>query len=176
MNAVQGAVQKRGLPAEFAAELGASAWRAYFVNTKKLRYLAEHHPSLLLFPWERMRAMGIVELRHPVTTEYTFFSHPWPDLQQVMEHINQVTTPSYGPTGARRVAVTIPSRRPIACSPVRYSPVRRSFAGTRFHNGAALALSPTLLPSASSRRRWRVSTSSAFARARRCSYSSAHAA
>lgn len=176
LNAVQGAVQKRGLPAEFAAELGASAWRAYFVNTKKLQYLAEHHPNLLLFPWERMRAMGVVELRHPVSTEYTFFSHqwetaghPWPDLQQVLEHINQVTTPYLWADWCAPLGCSFP------CT-VRLPAIHRPFTGTRCHNGAAPALSPTRLPSASFRRRWRASTSSAFARAPRCSYSSALAA
>ena len=91
---------RRGFSKEFAAELGNPHWRAYFVDTVKLQYFAQHFPSLLLFPWERMRAMGILQLRNPTETEYTFFSHqwqtpghPWPDLLQVTEHIESVRTP-----------------------------------------------------------------------------------
>ena len=97
---IHGAVAERGLSREFAAELTAPAWRAYFVNREKLMFIASRYPSLLLFPWERMRAMGILELRHPVYTEYTFFSHqwqtpghPWPDLLQLTEQLDSVQTP-----------------------------------------------------------------------------------
>ena len=73
--------------------------RAYFANVPMLKYFAKYHPALLLLPWEVMRAMGVVQARDSMRTRYTFFSHQWqtsthpfPDLLQLTEHLDGITT------------------------------------------------------------------------------------
>jgi hypothetical protein len=91
---------QRGFNAEFASSLKDKQFKAYFAKTDRLKHFAEHSPDVLKLPWERMRAMGVVELRRVTKTEYTFLSHqwqhpshPWPDLLQVIDHIADVETP-----------------------------------------------------------------------------------
>lgn len=91
---------ERGFSEEFADSLGAKKFMAYFAKTELLQEYARSNPAVLKLPWERLRAMGVVELRRVTKTEYTFLSHqwqhpshPWPDLLQVTDHIADVETP-----------------------------------------------------------------------------------
>lgn len=100
LDQLQVAAKARGFSDDFAEELANPHWYAYFVDTKLAAYFAANYPELLLLPWERMRAMGVVKLLNPVDTEYTFLSHqwqtpehPWPDLLQVTEHLKYIRTP-----------------------------------------------------------------------------------
>ena len=91
----------QGFSKSFASELGKSSdWRAYFADVGMLRRFACECPELLLLPWERMRAMGVLAWKNPVETDYTFLTHQWehpthpfPDLLQITEHIDLICTP-----------------------------------------------------------------------------------
>ena len=94
------AARERGFDEAFVKDLGRPEWRAYFADVAKLRHLAATAPELLLLPWERLRAMGVLVFQHPAQTSYTFlshqwehYSHPFPDLLKITEHLDLVTTP-----------------------------------------------------------------------------------
>jgi len=76
-----------------------SNMRAYFADVAILQYFVITSPELLLLPWEYMRAMGVLQLRDPRRTDYTFLSHQWqlpvhpfPDMKQLTEHLDRVST------------------------------------------------------------------------------------
>lgn len=71
----------------------------YFVHTKTATKMLKLAPSVMLFPWEIQRKMGVVKMLNPMLIEYTFLSHQWetpghpfPDMQQLTEHLHAVTT------------------------------------------------------------------------------------
>ena len=66
---------RTGFGADFANEIERKEWRAFFADVPMLCYFAENYPELLLLPWERLRAMGLLVYRHPAEVEYTFLSH-----------------------------------------------------------------------------------------------------
>ena len=50
---------------------------AYFARVTTLRRIAVVAPQLLRLPWRYMRRMGVLELRLPSQTVYTFLTHQW---------------------------------------------------------------------------------------------------
>lgn len=70
-----------------------------FANVKRVRWLAEHCPEILLFPWEYQRVFGVVKPGNPMKIKYTFLSHQWetpghpfPDLKQITENLGTIET------------------------------------------------------------------------------------